>query len=738
MDEVMNVDRKEMMITGDEKEIMNNARDSSIMVVTNGEGFYANSLFSSESTLMSTTGKETHVNIPSTTHSDPIRRILSSDILLEILEHLDSSSVIESTLVSRHWASLSIKIINRNANFRPVPPTQSSVSKSDDEHSTATRHQTSSSSTINFSTPASESISTGFPFSPLPSSRSPLTRLTKFLHRATGFPNMLQTLRSIDLTGIEILPPHATDAWFESDSQTFKYSNAINLSKWIESNASSAPQIAPSSPPVTPSPVSQRITSTLATSLIQCFPYMSRLSCLKLRSIDFAFAMCLVGLLGSAEGGEGGGNDKSQSRKRAPLTKLEILKCHVPPATSQAAVNLSQSLVEMGIENALLVQSLGSLVEFGLSTCGGRGCGRCAGGDSVIMNVLKRIGCSGSGSFGKALKRVKFGEAAWFADDMDTAEFVSRCPNVNELWMTGTTSPFQTPASFQTIFQAWSLTVVNFAYYTEVDDTLVQLLIQNSQNLTALNLNVVTYDSITDATITKLTNHPKLPTNLKSLILHPAARFSERVLLSLFQRGVPNLESLQLPAMVSDKVILTAIGRCKKLRWLSLEGVIKRIGNGNSRGGNVGVGNGFFGGQSPPNGFGFGGGSSGFGGFSSSPPLGGRSLLSSSPTASSTSPSSASTGSDIVPGLVSFVIKNTPKIEALRVGRVFGFRSEWVDVFKDAGLKEGVFLDVSMAGGSGSVNMAREAWFKHRVRSFNTGALEWRCFRLVPVGSFVG
>ncbi|KAJ3413261.1 hypothetical protein HDV05_008247 [Chytridiales sp. JEL 0842] len=336
-------------------------------------------------------------------------------------------------------------------------------------------------------------------------------------------------------------------------------------------------------------------------------------------------------------------------------------------------------------------------------------------------------------------------------------------------------SPFNVyPMGLEYLIRGWKgLTTLDFGYYTDVDDSTTHLLTTHCPNLTHLSLLVVTFDSITDSTLHALTSFQKRQSSpLKSLLFHTSTRFSTSVLLQLLLVS-PNLEALQLPAIVDERLLMTAVGRCKKLRWLSLEGS-RALGVGGLGGAAVGVGgsvgrfNGIAGGMMSNRGNG-------------SVEAGGRGLVGAFGTSFATPPG---VGCGVTPGpnLLMWVLKNSgERLRGLKIGHVRGgswelfkttasadgnveFKQEFEGLRSQLAVmgcgdrKKGGVLDLLILGKQGGSSsppdsasgpgfrVAEETWKQYRLmqewlgrgnreranRVPYVGPLKWEFFKLVP------
>ncbi|KAJ3051968.1 hypothetical protein HK102_011958, partial [Quaeritorhiza haematococci] len=167
------------------------------------------------------------------------------------------------------------------------------------------------------------------------------------------------------------------------------------------------------------------------------------------------------------------------------------------------------------------------------------------------------------------VKVLRFGNWAWTGNAEGAEWLTTQCPHVEELWMEGDPPPFTLPADYTYLFSQWqNLRVMQFSYYSEVTDAMIITLAAQCPHLERLNLSIVTYDSITDLSVTALATHCH---SLKSILFHWGSSISERALLSLLASN-PHLESIQFPGRLTTRTLLFAITRCKNLRHLSLEG----------------------------------------------------------------------------------------------------------------------------------------------------------------------
>ncbi|KAJ3112775.1 hypothetical protein HDU96_004190 [Phlyctochytrium bullatum] len=341
-------------------------------------------------------------------------------------------------------------------------------------------------------------------------------------------PHSFPFVKELDLTGIGLLAPHATDNLFDSafpghlrPSECLGIQHLKNIAS-ANGNQAQTPRS---------SLVFQPDADTTC-RLLDLFPKLPMLAALKLRSLDLAV---VIALLSDPD------SKSSPTPRFKHLQVLELSRCHAPPEGSEHA----RRLAEAALKNGSLVH-FKNLSTISTSTCGTH-CESCRLPETVLSSVV-------GPHVGNALRSITFGDFGWSSlnELQEAYSLTSRAPNVKELLMVGQ-----------------NLSSVSFSYYSDLNDSMVATLAAYCPNLTHLSLNVVTYDSITDISLRSLMKYAS--GRLRSLLFHPGTRPTDETLLELLLNQ-PLLESVQLPACVSERTLMICLSKCRRLRNLSIGG----------------------------------------------------------------------------------------------------------------------------------------------------------------------
>ncbi|KAJ3116592.1 hypothetical protein HDU96_009251 [Phlyctochytrium bullatum] len=367
-------------------------------------------------------------------------------------------------------------------------------------------------------------------------------------------------VRELDLTGVLFLPAHATDRLFDTSSPSALRPNEPLGPAVVKQLIRRIDAEGPSNAPQSPRPVplaSYSMDAPQACRMIDLVAQVPLLATLKLRSVDLAIVLALLSPPAAAV----------DATHLPYLRSLELWECHAPPHGSPAAQWLQQladdTTTPAGASRRRVLAGLASL---STSTCGAA-CTKCLMPGSVLCDAVgpglsSRLGSLTFGDFGWAC--VDEEEEAW--------KLAQRCGGVRELMMVGQSQPFVSFQAVSVLFSTWrNLTAVAFSYYSDVNDAIVLALSASCPHLRDLSLLVVTYDSITSASLHALARRP---TPLRSLLLHAGTRPTDAALLTLLLSH-PHLERLQLPGCTTERTLMVCLARCRKLRHLSIGGGAK-------------------------------------------------------------------------------------------------------------------------------------------------------------------